>query len=71
MWYVTAPCVPPHSPVEFEVPAIRKGLNSRKLSKKIEMLDLIRLMAELPGIGQLLLPFYRTLLPPLSKGGTK
>ncbi|CAD5212522.1 unnamed protein product [Bursaphelenchus okinawaensis] len=47
------------------VPNIRKGLESKKYEKRVEMLRVIRRLATLTGIGPLLIPFYRNLLPPL------
>ncbi|KAI1727921.1 parkin co-regulated protein domain-containing protein [Ditylenchus destructor] len=50
------------------IPNLRKGLNSPRLWKKLEMLELLRQMAQMTGIGVLLVPFYRMLLPPLRIG---
>uniref|UniRef100_A0A915EQW1 Uncharacterized protein n=1 Tax=Ditylenchus dipsaci TaxID=166011 RepID=A0A915EQW1_9BILA len=50
------------------VPSIRKGLNSPRLWKKLEMLELLRQITEMAGIGPLLVPFYRMILPPLRVG---
>ncbi|CAD5216930.1 unnamed protein product [Bursaphelenchus xylophilus] len=47
------------------VPNIRKGLEAKKYEKRLEMLRVIRRLATLTGIGPLLIPFYRMLLPPL------
>uniref|UniRef100_A0A914E0T0 Uncharacterized protein n=1 Tax=Acrobeloides nanus TaxID=290746 RepID=A0A914E0T0_9BILA len=52
------------------IPFVRKGLDSKSISKRTEMLSLIQQMAS-NGCGPLLVPFYRMLLPPLRKTSSR
>ncbi|KAI6184312.1 Parkin coregulated protein [Aphelenchoides bicaudatus] len=47
------------------IPNIRRGLSSTSTHKRMEILDLLRRITNMEGIGPLLVPFYRVLLPPL------
>ncbi|KAI6242963.1 Parkin coregulated protein [Aphelenchoides fujianensis] len=46
------------------MPSVRLGLQ-RGVKKRMEMLDLLRRLASLGGIGPLLIPYYRMVLPAL------
>uniref|UniRef100_A0A7E4VCW8 Parkin coregulated gene protein homolog n=1 Tax=Panagrellus redivivus TaxID=6233 RepID=A0A7E4VCW8_PANRE len=49
------------------VPHIRSALFSPSFAKRIEVLEILDTMASLNGCGQLLVPFYRQLLPPFRR----
>ena len=57
-----------NSPFQFlQMPQLRLALNSAQIWKKLEALELLRDIAQMPGVGPRLLPYFRMLLPPLSK----
>jgi hypothetical protein len=49
------------------IPQLRLAFNSCQIWKKLEALEVLREMAQVEGIGQKLVPFFRILLPPLSE----
>lgn len=50
-----------------QIPQLRLALNSSQVWKKLEALELLRDVAQMPGVGPRLVPYFRMLLPPLSK----